>query len=101
MNLFSEPKVFTFAMNWNNPDNVSRESLTKILKIITPLIDAKMFMKIESPVEKKSIFVFRGFITYYGKHYMAYFYSEKKDTWIHFNDSRMTEIGNFEAVINK
>ena len=32
---------------------------------------------------------------------MAYFYSEKKDTWIHFNDSRMTEIGNFEAVINK
>ena len=64
MNLFSEPKVFTFAMNWNNPDNVSRESLTKILKIITPLIDAKMFMKIESPVEKKSIFVFRGFITY-------------------------------------
>ena len=45
--------------------------------------------------------MFRGFITYYGKHYMAYFYSEKLDYWLHFDDSRISEVGNFEAVIEK
>lgn len=31
----------------------------------------------------------RGFITYYGKHYMAYFYQEGLDQWIKFDDANV------------
>ena len=38
-------------------------------------------------------------IVYSGLHYMAYFYSEKHDTWLEYNDSTITNIGNWSDVI--
>ena len=93
MNLFSDPNVFTFAIHWVETDDVDRDNITKVFKFITPLIDTTQFMKIESKDVKKNTYVLRGFISYYGKHYMAYFYSEKFDYWVHFNDSKISEIG--------
>ena len=40
-------------------------------------------------------------ITFYGKHYMAYFYSEKFDQWAQFNDESIKKIGNFKEVTKK
>lgn len=99
MNLFSEPNVFTFAIHWVKPDETERDELKRIFQFITPLIDTKQFMNIEGKDEAKTTFVFRGFISYYGKHYMAYFYSEKYDYWMHLDDSKITEVGNFQDVV--
>ena len=38
---------------------------------------------------------------YYGKHYYAYFYSEKYDTWFQFDDATIRWIGNFKDVIER
>ena len=42
---------------------------------------------------------FRGFITYYGKHYMAYFYQEGIDQWIKFDDANVI-VGCLEIIIS-
>jgi len=101
MNLYSEPDVFTFAIHWVTPDNVERDEIKKIFQLVSPLIDTQQFMKTECTDQSKTTFILRGFISYYGKHYMSYFYSEKHDYWVHLNDSKVTKIGNFEDVIEK
>lgn len=93
MNIMSDPKVFTFAIHWLQPDDVERDDVKRVFQFITPMVDIKLFMKTESSDDKKTVFIFRGFISYYGKHYMANFYSEKQDCWMHFDDSRITEVG--------
>lgn len=40
-------------------------------------------------------------ITFYGKHYIAYFYSEFYDTWMQFNDENLKPIGNWKEVMKK
>ena len=46
-------------------------------------------------------YVLRGMIVYYGRHYWAYFYSQKFDTWFQFDDEHITRTGNFADVIDK
>lgn len=99
MNLFSQPNVFSFAIHWIDPDDTSREDIRKIFKFITPIIQVNLFMKVETKDAKLNNYILRGFISYYGKHYMAYFYSELHDYWIHLNDSKITKVGNFSDVI--
>jgi ubiquitin C-terminal hydrolase len=47
------------------------------------------------------LYVLRGFITFYGLHYIAYFYSEKFDTWYQFNDETISAVGCFKDVKKK
>ncbi len=37
-------------------------------------------------------------IVFYGRHYMAYFYSEKHDGWYLFDDENIKKIGNWSSV---
>lgn len=50
--------------------------------------------------EQDILYVMRGLIVYYGKHYWAYFYSEKFDGWFQFNDETIKPRGNFEDVVS-
>ena len=45
-----------------------------------------------------SQYILRGMVTFYGKHYTAYFYSEKHDSWLEFNDAKIVKIGNWIDV---
>lgn len=47
------------------------------------------------------MFVLRGFVTFYGLHYISYFYSEKFDTWYQFNDENISAVGSFKDVRKK
>lgn len=40
-------------------------------------------------------------IVYYGKHYWAYFYSQKFDGWFQFDDAKITKIGNWSDVCDR
>lgn len=44
---------------------------------------------------------FRGFIAYYGQHYISYFYSEVVGKWIRFDDDVIKEVGNYSDVQEK
>ncbi len=48
-----------------------------------------------------TLFILRGFITFYGLHYISYFYSEKFDTWYQFNDENISAVGSFKDVRKK
>jgi len=100
MQLFSNPSVFTFAFHWIDPDEADRNKIKRVFKMITPVINTDEFMGVAEKDSYKKTFILRGFVSYYGKHYMAYFYSEKHDYWLHFNDSKITQVGNFEDVVN-
>ena len=40
-------------------------------------------------------YVFRGMIVFYGRHYTAYFYSERFDAWYRFDDEKISREGNW------
>jgi hypothetical protein len=101
MNLFSSPKVFSFAIHWTEPDQADRDEIKRVFQFITPLIDTSLFMKTSTTEKDKNTFILRGFISYYGKHYMAYFYSEQHDYWMHLDDSKIKNVGNFQDVIDQ
>lgn len=101
MTLFAMPKVFTFVIHWMDPDDPDRDEIDRVFEFITPLIDIGKFMTTGARGEKDATYIFRGFVSYYGKHYMSYFYSELHDYWVHLNDSKITEVGNFKDVIDK
>ncbi len=45
-------------------------------------------------VEKKTAYTLRGMITYYGKHYSAYFYCRSRNQWLCFDDAKIKIVGN-------
>ena len=40
-------------------------------------------------------------IVYYGRHYWAYFYSHKFDSWFQFDDAKITRIGNWTDICER
>lgn len=46
-------------------------------------------------------YIFRGMIVFYGRHYMAYFYSERHDAWYRFDDESINRVGNWADVCDK
>lgn len=51
--------------------------------------------------DMKFRYIFRGMVVFYGRHYMAYFYSERFDAWYQYDDSKITRVGNWTDVKNK
>ena len=58
-------------------------------------MDLKDFLKVGEKSSQNTIYVLRGMITFYGKHYVAYFYSEKFDSWMQFDDEHIRQVGDF------
>lgn len=40
-------------------------------------------------------------IVFYGRHYMAYFYSERHDAWYQFDDENIKRVGNWADVTDR
>lgn len=82
---------------------MDRPELRRLWSLLPPKLDLKKFMKVTLDEGKPTCtqYVLRGVIVYYGRHYWAYFYSQKFDRWYQFNDEALSEVGNFAAVIEK
>jgi hypothetical protein len=72
-----------------------------VFDIIPAVIDLKDFLKVGEDKSLNTLYVLRGMITFYGRHYMAYFYSDKYDTWVQFDDDHIKSVGNFKEVMRK
>lgn len=79
---------------------MNQDDLRLVYDLFPPKIDIGKFLKCDTKNNCTS-FVLRGIICYYGRHYWAYFYSYKYDTWFQFDDSRITNTGSFQNVIDK
>ena len=58
---------------------MDKKKLKQLYELICPKIDLGQVFKITEGETK--LYVLRGMIQYYGRHYWAYFYSEKFDSW--------------------
>ena len=58
----------------------------------------KFLLPTQKSKNQTTEYILRGMIVYYGKHYVAYFYSERFDAWFLFDDTKVRWIGNFIDV---
>ena len=75
------PNIYTLGLQYPDVNMTFTKSEVKAMyDLLLPKLWLKKFMKV-SQDKKTDLYVIRGLIVYYGKHYWAYFYSEKFDGW--------------------
>ena len=62
---------------------IDRTTLRKLYYMLEPKLNLSRIYKVSEVSDSPSnaTYVVRGLIVYYGRHYWAYFYSQKFDTW--------------------
>jgi hypothetical protein len=75
------PNIYTLGLQYPDVNMTFTKSEVKAMyDLLLPKLWLKKFMKV-SQDKTTDLYVIRGLIVYYGKHYWAYFYSEKFDGW--------------------
>lgn len=93
------PEIFAIGVTWK--DNPSKELIYRFLESISDFIDLNVVFNHQSNdfsrkvVLKDTLLNFKGFIAYYGKHYVAFFYSDKLRTWLLFDDQKVERVGSW------
>ena len=97
--LLELPVIYTLGFQYPDMDYaIDRADLTVLLDLIPHSIDLTEIFTVGGLIDgnkRKIKHILRGMITYYGKHYMSYFYSEKHDCWFFFDDDNIKRVGNF------
>jgi hypothetical protein len=79
--LLELPNIYTLGLQYPDVNmTFSRDEVKQIFDLLQPKLCLSKFMKVSAD-KTNDLFVMRGLIVYYGKHYWAYFYSEKFDGW--------------------
>eukprot|EP00347_Sterkiella_histriomuscorum_P007794 403347537 len=101
--LLEMPNIYTFNMVYDPTDtqDTIKSQIESLFKIMPYKMDLQDFLKVGEKRDQNTNYILRGMITYYGKHYISYFYSQKHDTWVQFNDQQLKSIGNFKEVMKK
>jgi len=99
------PEVFAIGLGWQ--DEPSKEQIARVLDTISEIIDIGVIFKLSnesggggggSKSSNSRVLKLRGFISYYGKHYVAFFYSEILRTWLLFDDQRVERVGSWRQA---
>lgn len=93
--------VFAMSILWAT-DSASTGQVQQLLSNITNRIDlAKAFDASVPTGAFRTIYHLRGFVCYYGRHYVAVFYSSAHKTWLLFDDSRVLDLGAWNGVVTQ
>ena len=79
--------IFTLGLQYPDIDmDMDRNTIRKLYNLLLPKLNlakiykmGKSFSNSSSP--SNATYVMRGMVVYYGRHYWAYFYSQKFDCW--------------------
>ncbi|GLE05676.1 hypothetical protein PINS_up014716 [Pythium insidiosum] len=97
------PMVFAMSVLWAT-NNATKEQIQGLLANISERVDLAKCFDASGPAIKfrnggiRTTYRLRGFVCYYGRHYIALFYSTAHKAWLLFDDSRVLEIGPWEKV---
>ncbi|KAJ0395658.1 hypothetical protein ATCC90586_006205 [Pythium insidiosum] len=97
------PMVFAMSVLWAT-NNATKEQIQGLLANISERVDLAKCFDASGPAIKfrnggiRTTYRLRGFVCYYGRHYIALFYSTAHKAWLLFDDSRVLEIGTWEKV---
>ena len=95
------PKIFGVAIAWADA-NPSMADVSTLLNCIDPEINLCSVFEPPDIRERGRQWRLRGMICYYLKHYAAYFFSDKKNVWISFDDVSVQEVGpTWKDVVRK
>lgn len=104
---FALPLVFTVMIAWS-PDP-ERDVIQRLFDMLPRIMDLEDILNVpngkkqaknsqSSSSTSDSVYHLLGMVLYYGRHYMACFYSDIFGAWVLFDDKRVTKIGNWEHV---
>ncbi|CAH0480463.1 unnamed protein product [Peronospora belbahrii] len=98
------PMVFAVSILWAT-QNATKEQVQGVLNNIENRLDLAKCFDAAGPVIRfksgglRTTYRLRGFVCYYGRHYVAVFYSTAHKMWLLFDDSRVLEMGSWSNVV--
>ncbi|KAL4110281.1 hypothetical protein PRIC1_001973 [Phytophthora ramorum] len=98
------PMVFAVSILWATT-SATKEQVQGVLENIDDRLDLAKCFDAAGPVIRfkngglRTTYRLRGFVCYYGRHYVALFYSTAHKMWLLFDDSRVLEMGPWSNVV--
>ncbi|KAG7395855.1 UBA/TS-N domain [Phytophthora boehmeriae] len=98
------PMVFAVSILWAT-SSATKEQVEGVLNNIDDRLDLAKCFDAAGPVIRfkngglRTTYRLRGFVCYYGRHYVALFYSTAHKMWLLFDDSRVLEMGAWSNVV--
>ncbi|GMF27880.1 unnamed protein product [Phytophthora lilii] len=98
------PMVFAVSILWAT-QSATKEQVQGVLDNIDDRLDLAKCFDAAGPVIRfkngglRTTYRLRGFVCYYGRHYVALFYSTAHKMWLLFDDSRVLEMGAWSNVV--
>ncbi|CAH1795165.1 unnamed protein product [Owenia fusiformis] len=101
-NLMNSPDVISIGMIWDS-DRCSPQHISDVLRSIGTTIRLNdMYHVVDDRLAQRANLFLVGIVCYYGKHYSTFFFHQKQNMWIYFDDATVKEIGpDFKSVIKK
>jgi hypothetical protein len=92
------PQTFVISLTWSE---TSSSKISKFLSTLEPVIslDTVYFMNSEQKDYRR--YIIRGMVTFYAQHYIAFFYSASRNSWVQFDDSNVRYIESWDLVVKK
>lgn len=103
------PPVFCLSLGWL-ADRIDKGSVVAALRLVSQLLDFRQLFALgmEDSVGDGSggrsaphVYRLRGMVLYYGKHYVAVVASESMRAWLLLDDTRISVVGDWAAVVDK
>jgi len=96
------PEVFALQCVWSSPET-ERADIEALLRTIPQELHVDQFLSVQGSGQDKQAYSyrFRGMICYYGRHYMAIFYSSAFQSFVMFDDKRVSNLGDWNAVLER
>jgi hypothetical protein len=98
--------VFAISVLWAT-NSATKEQVQGLLENVEYRVDLARVFDASGPVIKfkngglRTTYRLRGFVCYYGRHYISVFYSTAHKAWLLFDDSRVLELGTWENVVDE
>ncbi|KAL7686685.1 putative pleckstrin domain, UBA-like superfamily, Ubiquitin-associated domain-containing protein [Plasmopara halstedii] len=100
------PMVFAVSILWAT-QSATKEQVQGVMENIGTRVDLAKCFDAAGPVIRfkngglRTTYRLRGFVCYYGRHYVAVFYSTAHKMWLLFDDSRVLEMGCWSNVVSE
>jgi hypothetical protein len=97
--LLQKSKVFSISLIWS-------ESSPKLIQwfsgLIPPVLLLRNLFSLQSShSDYNSRYIFKGMICFVASHYIAFFYSLRRNVWVEFDDSQVIVIYDWREVLGK
>lgn len=97
--LKKKPKIFCFSFTWAE---ISQKNISWFASLICPVVFLRNLFSLSSDqMDYFSRYIFKGMVCYVASHYVAFFYSMRRNVWVEFDDSTVMIVYDWSEVLGK